>query len=81
MPSCFSTITLTTALLALLTPILAQNLTGLPPCGQTCFVDGKPLTSCDLTNATCLCADSTFEGNVTTCVENTCDTSDIICEL
>ncbi|KAE9369718.1 hypothetical protein N431DRAFT_485568 [Stipitochalara longipes BDJ] len=58
------------------TTVLAQNLTGLPDCAQTCFTDNFANSACADTDIACLCADSTFFGDVEVCVLTDCDTDD-----
>jgi hypothetical protein len=58
------------------TTVLSQDLTGLPTCAQTCFTDNFANSACADTDIACLCADSTFFGDVEVCVLTDCDTDD-----
>ncbi|KAH7888247.1 hypothetical protein F5I97DRAFT_975126 [Phlebopus sp. FC_14] len=47
-----------------------------PACAQSCVESGLSTSSCDPSDDACLCADSTFVNNVSSCVASSCSTSD-----
>ena len=59
------------------TTVLAQDLSALPTCAQTCFDDNFANSACADTDIACLCADSTFFNDVEVCVIDDCDSADI----
>ncbi|PTB36093.1 hypothetical protein M441DRAFT_283243 [Trichoderma asperellum CBS 433.97] len=56
--------------------ILAQSLPGLPTCAQTCALDAMAATGCAVTDAKCICADTSFITAITPCILATCNASD-----
>lgn len=57
---------------------LAQGLTDLPGCAQTCFVSLVPTTGCELTatGLDCICSNSTFIAASAACIASGCSGAD-----
>jgi hypothetical protein len=70
--------TILALLAAAATSVLAQDLSGLPTCAQTCFTDNFANSACAVTDIACLCADTTFFNDVEICVLTACSTDDAI---
>ncbi|KAH8759588.1 hypothetical protein BGZ57DRAFT_615147 [Hyaloscypha finlandica] len=73
--------TILALLAAAATSVLAQDLSGLPTCAQTCFTDNFANSACAVTDIACLCADTTFFNDVEICVLTACSTDDAIATL
>ncbi|KAK5187875.1 hypothetical protein LTR16_009322, partial [Cryomyces antarcticus] len=57
-------------------PALAQNLSSLPTCAQTCAAGGITSTGCALTDFKCICSASTFLDSVASCISTACSPAD-----
>ncbi|KAH6988397.1 hypothetical protein EDB80DRAFT_816625 [Ilyonectria destructans] len=56
--------------------VLAQDLTSLPACAQTCALGAISSTGCAVTDARCICKSTSFLSSVESCISTTCSASD-----
>ncbi|KAF9882058.1 CFEM domain-containing protein [Colletotrichum karsti] len=57
---------------------ITDAVTQLPPCAVTCILSAIRESSCGLTNATCICADSQFETSTENCIVGACPIKDTL---
>ncbi|KAL6404499.1 hypothetical protein AUP68_13892 [Ilyonectria robusta] len=57
-------------------PVLAQDLTSLPACAQTCALNAISSTGCAPTDAKCICESTSFLSSVESCISTACNATD-----
>ncbi|KAG9231046.1 hypothetical protein BJ875DRAFT_133293 [Amylocarpus encephaloides] len=75
------TTTTTTLISTLFAQVIAQDISLLPACAQTCFLPSTSVTTCAITDYACLCGDATYFSTVQVCVLGGCSIDNTITTL